>query len=207
MREHASNKTMALKLNYTWRPDSLGPRWPWENTQPLQLCLMDERARSLKAELISGIDSVLSEFRLPLQIAIARLRTRRLIERLLSDCSRNGAVLCWELLKTLNLQRQRESSLQTGLIIAFDGNQRRLDDESSYKPNEPPEWGWTQDDGLILVRITRPQPLRNVVRHEMGHLLGIGQHHVNCVMSWECMKEEFCATCKQAISETCQLAD
>lgn len=200
---------MTLRLNYnTWRVDeSLGSRWPWENSGSLQLCLMDERARSLKAELVSGIGSVLSEFRLPLANAIASLHTLELIERSLSDCSRNGTLLCRELLNTLNLKRERESSLETGLIIAFDGNKRRLDDESSYKPDEPPEWGWTQEDGLILVRLTDCQPLPNVVRHEMGHLLGVGQHHLNCIMSWECMTEEFCATCKQTISETCQIED
>ncbi len=197
-----------MKMNYdAWRAESLGPRWPWWNTQSLQLCLMDRYAQSLKAELVSGIKSILAEFKLPLEVQIANPHTLDLIKRLLTKCSLNRAICCWRFLEMLNGKRQAEPSLQTGLVAAFDGKQRRLRDESPHRPEEPPEWGWTQDDGLILLRLIRGQPLRNLVRHEMGHLLGIGQHHSNCVMTWACTKEEFCLECKQTISETCQIAD
>jgi len=208
MHREWANITMGLKMNYdTWRVESLGSRWPWENTQSLQLCLMDRYAQSLKTELISGISSVVAEFELPLRIKIARSRTLNLIESLLTECSLNGTIYCWRFLETLSRKRQGERFLRTGLVIAFDGNERRLRDESPYKRDEPPEWGWTQEDGLSLLRLTRGQPLRNLVRHEMGHLLGISLHHSNCVMSWECTKEKFCPKCKQMILETCQVAN
>lgn len=199
---------MALKMNYdTWRAESLGPRWLWENTRSLQLCLMDRHAESLKAQLASGVGSILAEFQLPLQIEIANQRTLDLIERLVTGCSLNTAINCWSFLETLNEKRHGEPSLQTGLVIAFDGNQRHLLDESPHKPQEPPKWGWTQEDGLILLRLEQGQPLRNVVRHEMGHLLGIGQHHPHCVMAWECGSETFCDHCKTIIAETCRVVD
>lgn len=199
---------MALQMNYdTFRVESLGLRWPWESTQSLQLCVMDRYAESLKGEIIGGISSVVGEFELPVQVKIAASLTLDLIECLLAECSVNNAIHCWRFLETLNQKRPSEPSLQEGLVIAFDGNKRHLHDESRHKPNEPPEWGWTQEDGLILLRLTRGQPLRNLVRHEMGHLLGIGEHHSHCVMSWECTKEKFCAQCKQTVSETCQIGD
>ncbi len=199
---------MALKMNYnTWRAESLGPRWLWENIRLFQLCLMDSHAEALKDQLASGIGSVLAEFQLPLQIEIPNQRTIDLIERLLRQCSLNTAINCRRFLETLNQKRQGELSLQTALVIAFDGNQRHLLDEDPHKPQEPPKWGWTQDDGLILLRLVQGQPLRNVVRHEMGHLLGIGQHHSDCVMAWECGSEIFCEKCKRIIAETCQVID
>ena len=199
---------MALKMNYdTWRAESLGPRWSWENVACLQLCLMDRQAKSMKAELAGGVDSILAEFQLPLQIEMANQHTLDLIERLLTECSLDTAINCWRFLETLNQKRPVEPSLQAGLVIVFDGNQWKLRDESPYRPQEPPEWGWTFDDGLILLRLVRGQRLRNLVRHEMGHLLGIGQHHSHCVMAWECTHERFCGKCRRIIAETCQVVD
>lgn len=197
-----------VKMNYdAWRLTSLGPRWQWENAESLQLCLMDRYAETLKADLVKSVDSMVTEFKLPLEIKIASSHTLDLIERLLTKCSFDSAISCWGALEELNRKRHDEPSLRTGLVIAFDGIQRGLRDETSHKPEEPPEWGWTADDGLILLRLIRGQPLKNLVRHEMGHLLGIGQHHLECVMTWACTEQEFCAQCKKTILETCQIAD
>lgn len=191
----------------TFRDESLGQRWEWETTQSIQLCLMDGYTRSLKADILNSIDSIVAEFKLPLRSQVANPDAIDLIEGLLTKASTDGAVCCWRFLEALNRRRYEGNSLQTGLIIAFAGRQRTLRDESSNKPDEPPQWGWTIDDGLILLRLVPSQPLRNLVRHEMGHLLGIGQHHPNCVMAWACTEEEFCGECKQTISRTCQLAN
>lgn len=205
--DRKGNQTVALQMNYdTFRVPSLGPRWPWENTQSLQLCLMDRYAQSLKVELSSAINSAVAEFGLPLKIKIARRHTLEVIQRMLTICSLNGAICCWRFLQSLNRKREGEPCLHTALVIAFDGNGKQLRDESPHKPDQPPEWGWTQEDGLILLRLIHGQPLRNLVRHEMGHLLGIDHHHSNCVMIWECTKEKFCAKCKRTISETCKIA-
>ena len=172
---------------------------------------MDSYAESLEKVIMSGIGSVVTESYLPLQVEIANEGTRKLLAGLLSECSRNRAVDCWRLLKRLNEKRPEELSLQTGLVVAFNGDQLCLRDESLENIAEPPEWGWTAEDGLTLLRLVRGQPLRNLVRHEMGRLLGtnlgIDQSHPNCVMDYTCMKEEFCAECKQEISRTCQITD
>jgi hypothetical protein len=195
-------------MNYdTFRAESLGPRWPWENSGLLRLCLMDRRGQALEAELIGGIRSMLVEFELPLEVKLASSRTLALIETLLTACKVGSDIHCWRFLETLNRIRKGEPSLKAGLVIAFDGIQAHLHDESPYKPDEPPEWGWTQDDGLILLRLTPAQSLRSLVRHEMGHLLGIGKHHEppsDCVMMWDCTRDKFCAECRQTISEACQ---
>lgn len=129
--------------------------------------------------------SVVSEFRLPIEITIAGSRTSQRLDRLLSECTRYGAVAYLELLNALNQKRQDECSLPEGLVVAFDADHRCLRDENPYKPNKPPEWGWTAEGGLILIRLTRDQPLHNLVQHEMGHLPGIRDHHSDCVNELE----------------------
>lgn len=199
-------KTMTLKMTYdTFRADSLGLRWEWEKTQCLRLGLMDTYARSLEGALVEGIQSIVAEFQLPLQIELASQQTVNLIERLLSKCSLGTTIDCGRFLQILNHNRPGEPTLQAGLVIAFDGRQRSLYDESSLKPEEPPTWGWTQEDGLILLRLEPEEPLRNVIRHELGHLLGIGHHYSDCVMAWDCTQEGFCQECKRTIRETCQV--
>jgi hypothetical protein len=168
---------------------------------------MNSYAESQEKVIMSGIGSVVTEFFLPLQVEIANKGTRKLLAELLCDCRLNRAVDCWRLVKRLNEKRPEELSLQTGLVIAFDGNQLGLQDDSAHKPEEPPEWGWTQEDGVILLRLVLGQPLRNLVRHEMGHLLGIGRHHSHCVMAWECASENFCDNCKGIIAQTCEVVD
>jgi len=194
---------VAFKIKY--EGFSTDPRWPWEDTGRLQLCLTDARAREQEATIVDALQSVLTELQLPLTITTTNSVTCREVQRVLAENSKTNTIQCWQALKAINQRRTEISNLQTALLIAFDGTELQLLDESSHKPEEPPEWGWTAEDGLILVRLSAGQPLRNVVRHEMGHLLGIGQHHSNCLMDWSCQEENFCGDCKSAIRQTCEI--
>jgi hypothetical protein len=184
---------------------STDPRWLWEDTGCLQLCLIDARAREQEATIVDALQSVLTEFQLPLTIITANSATCHEARTVLAENSEANTIQCWQALKAINQRRPKISHLQTALVVAFDGVERQLLDESSHKPEEPPEWGWTAEDGLILLRLSAGQPLGNVVRHEMGHLLGIGQHHSNCLMDWSCQEESFCGHCKSTIRQTCQI--
>jgi hypothetical protein len=198
---------MTLKMNYaSWRDESFGARWLWEETQRLQLCLMDAGAQASETEIVEAIHSVLTEFQLPVQVEIAKGHECELIERLLTDCGNESTIDCCKFLEKLNEKRPGDPFLQAGLVIAFDGSKRNLWDGPD-KPEEPPDWGWTAEDGLILLRLNPGQPLRNLVRHEMGHLLGVDKHHSGCVMDWSCANEHFCSECKQVISKACRVSD
>lgn len=180
-------------------------RWPWADTGCLQLCSMDARAREQSTTIVDAIQSVLTEFHLPLAITTANGATCEDVQKVLAENGTANTVQCWQALKAINQKRKEAPHLRTALVIAFDGVEQQLQDESCNKPEEPPEWGWTAEDGLILLRLTADQPLRNVVRHEMGHLLGVGQHHSNCLMGWSCQQEHFCDDCKGVILKTCQV--
>jgi len=101
--------------------------------------------------------------------------------------------------------------------VGGDDNHGRRSTYCLYNPklngvgDEPPEWGWTDDDGAIFLRLEPGQPWANVVRHEMGHLLGVGRHHGKeeppCVMHWDCSSGHFCADCITIIRQTCQVVD
>jgi hypothetical protein len=184
---------------------STEPRWPWEDTGCLQLCLIGAYAHEQQTVLLDALHSVLSEFRLPVAMTIANNATCDDVQKVLAENSRTNTIQCWQALKAMNRRRNEAPHLRTALVVAFDGAERQLQDESSHKPEEPPEWGWTAEDGLILLRLMPGQPLRNVVRHEMGHLLGVGQHHSDCLMAWNCQEEHFCGNCKDVIRNTYQI--
>ena len=85
--------------------------------------------------------------------------------------------------------------------MTFDGSRLRL---PVLPGSEQAKWGWTEIDGLVFLRLEPSQPLRIVARHEMGHLLGIGEHHPGCVMDWACTSQEFCGRCKERIKTVCR---
>lgn len=49
--------------------------------------------------------------------------------------------------------------------------------------------------------VIRRFDLPNAVRHEFGHMIGLGMHHKNCVMDWACSQGIFCEDCKREIKE------
>jgi hypothetical protein len=196
---------MPLILKYTALRIS-GTPWPWwEGASRLQVCSMDAFARSKEDEVILGIESVANQFGLPLVVGVANKRTHALAEDLLERFVTPSRIIRVENLRDeLNEMRPRQPDLQDGLIIAFDAKRFWLEDYSSAG-NEPAQWGWTEIDGLVFLRLEPGQPMRNLVRHEMGHLLGIGWHHSDCVMDWACGSGKFCGQCKRQITKVCQV--
>jgi hypothetical protein len=178
-------------------------RWRWEDTSSIQFCPMDEHANRAGPQILEALRSVVTEFHLSVAVEMASESTCELIRKLLTQSSADGTMQCEKFLDLLNDKRTVELKLATALLIAFSGKNCELKDCSSGKPDEPPEWGWTSQDGLILVRLMPNQPLHNIVRHEMGHLLGIDEHHSGCLMDWSCAEEPFCQKCKDKIVKIC----
>ena len=59
------------------------------------------------------------------------------------------------------------------------------------------QYGVGIPDGLVILRYTH----REAVRHEFGHMLGIGRHHIGCVMDYRAATTAFCNQCKRQIEE------
>ena len=92
--------------------------------------------------------------------------------------------------------RNNQDILPYGVVVLVD------DDEYRFK-NPNAVYGSGSPEGLIVIRkkyINKP-----TVRHEFGHMLGLGRHHENCVMCYDCTYEEFCSKCKEEISELWEL--
>jgi hypothetical protein len=193
---------LPIKINYedTWVAED---RWNWEAKDGICICAMDGYAESKTEEITRCLKDLLAEFSLPLQVRRIQTRERSIIKKLLRDSVSGHEIICQEFVDRLNDARPREPLLQPALVIAFEGK-IPLRDKVSRKPDEPPEWGWTDPDGLILLRLVGGEPLCNVVRHEMGHLIGNLDHHPNCVMDWNCGEAKFCEECIERIHRTCQ---
>lgn len=198
---------MKIVMNYKdYWPES--KRWSWEERGQILLCTLDKYAESLREAIQGAVEGLLREFDLPVAVAQAAPDVERAVTNLVDRWAVERNLDCWEFLRSLNEERKskRTLGLEPALMIAFDGSGRTLYDGPS-QPEHSAEWGWTQDDGLILLRCLPDscQPLTNLVRHEMGHLLGVGKHHDGCVMAWDCQSSSFCATCISTIEDACKI--
>jgi hypothetical protein len=196
------NTAMRIEMNYD---DMWLPRWRWETEDKIAVCSMDDHAASFAPDVASHLSEVLREFSLPLRIEMGNQRLNALVRRLADEASDGNEIVCLRFLDAIDNQRQRESDLHPALAIAFDGSTRKLRAPPGSNPNERAEWGWTDVSGLVLLRLCPGVLLRNVVRHEVGHLLGIGKHHPRCVMSWACSGEKFCESCINKIRDICRI--
>ncbi len=186
------------------------PPWPWwDKGDRLLVCPMDAYAASKVGEVCTGLESVTGEFNLPLVVEAAKKTTCTLVANRLEQFTVNGIIRCNSFRDVLNKTRQQGPDLRNCLVVLFNGDRLQLEDDNPAD-GQPPEWGVTLNDGLMFLRLEPCQPLRNLVRHEMGHLLGVGTHHrppSDCVMVWECTYREFCQECKETIQEVCQIGD
>jgi hypothetical protein len=192
-----------------WRVDCAdGPgtsekRFRWEDTGRVRVCPTNPDPYPTGV-LLESIRTTLAEFKLPLGADLAAPLTRQKVRDLLAKSATAGAIDCCSFLRNLNQCRRENQDLLAVMIISFDGRQYRLFD-SLCNLEEPAEWGFADDGGLILLRLVRGQPLANLVRHEMGHLLGVGGHHTGCVMDWACSEGRFCNECLRTIQRTCRV--
>lgn len=195
----------SLVMHYdTWSLDDR-ERWCWENLGRIITCPVDAYSQSVNGNVCKAVGGILAEFSLPIRCQDANPGTQNRIAELVNRSARDSVLGCQEFLRNLNVAREKDIELQPALVIEFDGRRLRLNDGDLSKGEKPPVWGWTWDDGLILLRCVSGQPLSNVVRHEMGHLLGVSQHHGGCVMDWACERYSFCSKCVETIQQTCKV--
>jgi predicted Zn-dependent protease len=93
-----------------------------------------------------------------------------------------------------------EKAFHYGLVVLVDHENFKFKNDLSDP--EPANYGWSHNEGLSLVRRF---DVENAVRHEFGHMIGLGSHHPNCAMDWNCILHKFCGKSVLTINELWEL--
>ena len=144
---------------------------------------------------IGIICDIIKEFNLPLCILNrneAKSKDIFVIKILIINNTQQNLIDCESMEKEL-IHFWKEDLLPYGLIVLV--NPKKYE----FKPLEHGDraiYGYGTPKGLIILR---GFDINNAVRHEFGHMIGLGSHHNNCVMHYSCSIEKFCDRCREKI--------
>lgn len=175
-------------------------RWEWEKTRDVVVFSTDDSISQEKHVIIKELEEVLGEFSIPLGVIDGNLEYSKDVMQILAllDSSiKSSEIDCEEFENELHKVREK-GRLPYGVVVIIDKTKYEF-----YQPpklNERAIYGWGVPDGLVLLRFTH----REALRHEFGHMLGLGIHHKECVMDYKCITPAFCSDCKQQIEEMWQ---
>jgi len=178
-----------------------GTHWEWEKrSKEVAVFAMDSEVKQEKLAVVEELEGVLKEFSIPLDVIDGNLKRgedveliQTLLESSITDNEINYDEFERELLKT-----REEGRLPYGLVALID-----KDKYTFYQPPRQKEraiYGVGVPGGMVILRHTH----REAVRHEFGHMLGLGIHHKGCVMDYKCITPVFCSQCKRQIEDTWQ---
>lgn len=178
--------------NY-WKTE--GEYWVWEKTGEVYVYGLSGVSNIDIEKVVSIIDDVINEFKLPVIIKNGNKHKKEdliHIEKLLRDCLYEGRYIDFDLLeRKLERFRKEKEILPYGIII--------LVDDTQYKFKVPEAiYGSGSPEGLIVIC---KRYIDDATKHEFGHMIGLGKHHENCVMSYACTYDQFCEQCKKEIKE------
>jgi hypothetical protein len=162
-------------------------------TEGVELCSVEKT--------IDIINDVLNEFNLPLQIVNGNESESEdlpLVENLITRNAQNNSIDCESILEELRCY-WNEGILGYGLVVLV--NPERYEFRTEPSDPEPAIYGWTDSEGLAVLRRF---DIQNAVRHEFGHMIGLG-HHKDCAMDWNCSVYNFCEDCLKEIEEVWEL--
>ena len=190
------NRGVDMKRKY-WKKD--GEHWEWEKTGNIYIYGLESFSHEEIERVVSIVDSVIKEFGLPLSIKNGNKHKKddlNYIEELIQQCADEEGKIDFNLLENeLEKLRREKSVLPYGIIILVDeGEYRFKDPEAVYGGGSP--------EGLIVIRRNH---INAATKHEFGHMIGLGKHHENCVMSYACTYEQFCEKCRKKIKEIWEL--
>ena len=178
---------------------SEGERWEWEKTREIYLYGLHNVSDDEIARAIELVNSVISEFDLPLSVKNGNKHKEEdlnYIEKLLQRCSDGKGKADFDLLEEeLYRLREEEGILPYGIIILVHEDEYEFKDQKAIYGSGSPE-------GLIVIR---RKYINSATKHEFGHMIGLGEHHENCVMMYTCDYEQFCGKCKKEIKEVWEL--
>ena len=176
-----------------------GTHWEWERSKEVAVFAVCGKGEQEKPTVVKELGGVLKEFSIPIDVIDGNLKRgddvellQTLLESSIKDNEVNYDEFEWEIRKA-----RKEGRLPYGLVVLID------DKYTFYQPPEQKEraiYGVGVPDGVAILSHTH----REAVRHEFGHMLGLGMHHVGCVMDYRCITPNFCSQCKRQIEEIWQ---
>ncbi len=184
-----------------WR---VGERWRWEETGEVFVFGVGNVPDNAVKTVTHCVRLLVKELALPINVH-ADEKSNRCEEVIQSiNATKKGKHLDNQLLVTrLNQRRPDSEVLRPGLVILLSPN----DFNHFARPGEtePGIYGTTHDDGVCLLRFYHEE----VVRHELAHMLGLGEHceNADCVMRWECPTRVFCEGCTEKLRQICKVKD
>jgi hypothetical protein len=167
-----------------------GTRWEWERSKEVAVFAVDSKVEQEKPAVVKELGGVLKEFSIPLDVV-------ELIQTLLDSSIKDSEINYDEFEREL-LKAREEGRLPYGLVVLADKDKHKF-----YQPPEQKEraiYGVGVPSGMVILKHTH----REAVRHEFGHMLGLGIHHGGCVMDYKCNIPAFCSQCKGQIEEMWQ---
>jgi len=177
-----------------------GTHWEWERSKEVAVFAVDSRVEQEKPSVVEELEGVLKEFSIPLDVIDGNLKHSEdvgLIQTLLGSSIKDNEINYDEFEREL-LKAREEGRLAYGLVVLVN-----KDKHTFYQPPEQKEraiYGVGIPDGVVILSHTH----REAVRHEFGHMLGLGIHHGGCVMDYRCVTPVFCSQCKGQIEEMWQ---
>jgi len=175
--------------------------WEWEKrSKEVAVFAVDNKVEQEKPAVVEELEGVLKEFSIPLDVIDGNLKRGEdveLIQTLLDSSIKDNEINYDEFEREL-LKAREEGRLHYGLVVLVDN-----DKYTFYHPpwqKKRAIFGVGVSDGVMILSHTH----RGAVRHEFGHMLGFGIHHVGCVMDYNCVPLTFCSQCKRQIEEMWQ---
>ncbi len=177
-----------------------GKHWEWERSKEVVVFAVDSQVEQEKPAVVKELEGVLKEFSVPIDVIDGNLKRGEdvALVQTLFDSSIKGNEINYDEFEIELFKVRQEGRLPYGLVVLVDKNKYTF-----YQPpwqKEPAIYGVCVPDGLMILRHTH----REAVRHEFGHMLGLGIHHVGCVMDYKCITPIFCSQCKRQIEEMWQ---
>lgn len=175
-----------------WRTDGQEP-WKWDETGKIRVYGLSEVSDSEIEKLIKITTEVINEFSLPLSVEKGNTHQKDELEQYVKQCSDENEIDFELLEEEVNRQRRENKFLPCGLIII-------VNDSYSFKErlNERAFYGNGSYEGLIVIK---REYVNIATKHEFGHMIGLGDHHENCVMVYSCNNDKFCEKCQNQIKK------
>lgn len=177
-----------------------GTHWEWERSKEVAVFAMDSKTEQGKMVVIKELEGILKEFSIPIDVINGNLRRGEdvaLAQTLFNSSIKDNKIDYDEFEREMGKVRE-EGQLPYGLVVLVDKEKYEF-----YCPlgqKEAAIFGIGVPDGVVILRYTH----REAVRHEFGHMLGLGIHHEGCVMDYKCVTSAFCHQCKRQIEEMWQ---
>ncbi len=177
-----------------------GTRWEWEKSEEVAVFATDSNVGQEKSAVVKELEGVLKEFPIPISVIDGNLKNSEAAGQIQTvfDNSIKNSEIDYDKFEEELLKVRERGRLHYGLVILVDKGKH----EFSHLPEQREQaiYGVGDPSGWLILRHTH----REAVRHEFGHMLGLGVHHSGCVMDYRCVIDAFCNQCKQQIEEMWQ---